>query len=128
MDRIDLHVEVDAVEYSDLISDRREESSAVVKKRVNITREIQRERFKDEEFVNTNSDMGEKQIKKYCKLSEECEEILRAAFESMHLSARARSRIIKVARTIADMDLSENIRTEHILEAVSYRSLDKDII
>jgi len=128
MDRIDLHVEVDAVEYSELISDRQEESSATVKKRVNRTREIQRERFKDEFKVNTNSDMGEKQIKKYCKLSDECEDILRGAFESMHLSARARSRIIKVARTIADMELSEKILPVHILEAVSYRSLDKDLL
>ncbi len=126
MDRIDLQVEVDSVEYSDLISDTAEETSATVKARVNRTREIQRERFKNELKVNTNSDMGEKQIKKYCALSPECEEILRSAFDSMNLSARARSRIIKVARTIADMDLSETILPQHILEAVGYRSLDKD--
>ena len=71
---------------------------------------------------------GKKQIKKYCKLSDECEDILRGAFESMHLSARARSRIIKVARTIADMELSKKILPVHILEAVSYRSLDKDLL
>ncbi len=128
MDRIDLQVEVDSVEYTDLISDRIEESSADVKKRVNRTRKIQRERFRNEKGVNTNSDMGEKQIKKYCRLSGECEEILRSAFESMNLSARARSRIIKVARTIADMDLSDVIMPTHILEAVSYRSLDRDQI
>ncbi|MBQ9709266.1 MAG: YifB family Mg chelatase-like AAA ATPase, partial [Clostridia bacterium] len=128
MDRIDLQVEVDAVEYSDLISEQQEESSLVVKKRVNRTRMIQKERFKNDPHVNTNSDMGEKQIKRYCKLSEECESILQSAFESMRLSARARSRIIKVARTIADMDLSECIMPEHILEAVGYRILDKDVI
>ncbi|MBO7377702.1 MAG: YifB family Mg chelatase-like AAA ATPase [Clostridia bacterium] len=128
MDRIDLHVEVDSVEYSDLISTGRDETSKEVKARVDRTRRIQRERFKNEPKIKTNSDMGEKQIKKYCKLSADCEEILRSAFDSMRLSARARSRIIKVARTIADMDLSESILPEHILEAVGYRSLDKDNI
>ena len=128
MDRIDLQVEVDSVEYSDLISTGREETSKEVKARVDRTRRIQRERFKNEPKIKTNSDMGEKQIKKYCKLSADCEEILRSAFDSMRLSARARSRIIKVARTIADMDLSESILPEHILEAVGYRSLDKDNI
>lgn len=128
MDRIDLQVEVDSVEYSDLISDKAEETSQTVKARVNRTRAIQRERFKNEPNINTNSDMGERQIKKYCKLSAECEDILRGAFDSMHLSARARSRIIKVARTIADMSLSETILPQHILEAVGYRSLDREDI
>ena len=128
MDRIDLQVEVDSVEYSELISEGREETSAEVKERVNRTRAIQRERFKNEPNVNTNSDMGEKQIKKYCRLTEDCEKILRSAFDAMHLSARARSRIIKVARTIADMDLSEKIMPEHVLEAVGYRSLDRESI
>lgn len=126
MDRIDLQVEVDSVAYDDLISTNTEEPSSEIKKRVNRTRLIQRERYAEDPAVSTNSDMGEKQIKKYCKLSLECENILRAAFDSMHLSARARSRIIKVARTIADMDLSETILPQHILEAVSYRLLDKD--
>ncbi len=128
LDRIDIQVEVDSVEYSDLVSDKQEENSATVRARVNRTREIQRERFRNEKKVNTNSDMGEKQIKKYCVLSEECEYFLRNAFESMHLSARARSRIIKVARTIADMELSENIMPEHILEAVGYRILDRETL
>jgi len=128
MDRIDLQVEVDSVDYSDLISNKKEESSADVKKRVDRTRAIQKERFKNEPNINTNSDMGERQIKKYCMLSEECEDILKSAFESMRLSARARSRIIKVARTIADMGLSETIEPAHILEAVSYRILDKDAL
>ena len=90
------------------------------KRRVNRTRLIQKERFKNE-TIRLNSDMGEKHIKKYCKLSRECEDILRNAYENLHLSPRARSRIIKVARTIADMDLYDDIRPEHILEAVSYR-------
>lgn len=120
LDRIDIQVEVDSVKYDELTDGEEGESSKVVRERVNRTRLIQKERFKNED-VNTNSDMGEKHIKKYCKLSRECEDILRNAYENLHLSPRARSRIIKVARTIADMDLYDDIRPEHILEAVSYR-------
>lgn len=123
LDRIDLQVEVDGVKYDELISDGAEESSAEVKARVERARRIQRERL-SEDNMTVNALMGERQIKKYCKLSKECEEILRSAFEAMHLSARARSRIIKVARTIADLELCENIQPEHILEATSYRSMD----
>ena len=123
LDRIDLQVEVDGVKYDELASDSDEESSATVKARVERARQIQRERL-SEENMSVNSLMGERQIKKYCKLSKECEGILKNAFESMHLSARARSRIIKVARTIADLELSENILPEHILEATSYRNMD----
>ena len=120
LDRIDIQVEVDSVKYSDLASDEQSESSAVVKERVNKARQIQRERFR-EDGILTNGDMGEKHIKKYCKLSEQCESILKNAYESLHLSPRARSRIIKVARTIADMSGCVDIMPEHILEAVSYR-------
>ena len=72
----------------------------------------------------TNANMGEKEIKKFCSLSPQCEEILRGAFERLSLSARARSRIIKVARTIADLDFSAEIKPEHVLEATSYRNFD----
>ena len=121
LDRIDLQVEVDGVKYDDLTSDTSEESSAIVKERVERARAIQRERFK-EDGMSVNANMGEKQIKKYCRLSKESEEILKSAFSSLHLSARGRSRIIKVARTIADLDFSENILPAHILEAISYRN------
>lgn len=121
LDRIDLQVEVDSVGYEDLVSVSEEETSAEVKKRVERTRAIQRARFGD---GRTNADMGERELKKYCRLSAQTEQILRASFERLKLSARARSRILKVARTIADMGLCEDIRTEHILEAVSYRSYD----
>ena len=123
LDRIDLQVEVDGINYEDLTGESKEETSTQVKERVERARAIQRERFK-EDNVTVNANMGEKQIKKYCKLSRECEEVLRNAFETFHLSARARARIIKVARTIADLSWSEEITPEHILEAASYRSYD----
>lgn len=126
LDRIDLQVEVDGVKYEDLAGESDGEPSAEVKKRVERARAIQRERFRNEEGVNVNADMGERQIKAYCRLSPECEKILRAAFERLHLSARARSRIIKVARTIADLDCSERIEPNHILEATSYRNFDSN--
>lgn len=125
LDRIDLQVEVDGIKYEDLAGNSTEEPSSAVKSRVEKAREIQRERYRDENIL-VNANMGEKQIKKYCRLSAECEDILRTAFETLHLSARARSRIIKVARTIADLAFSENIQPEHILEAASYRSYDSN--
>lgn len=123
LDRIDIQVQVDNVKYDEMVSSASGETSETVRERVNRTRLIQRERFKNDGIIK-NSDMGEKQIKKYCRLSEECEEILKNSYIKLGLSARARSRIVKVARTIADMSLSENIRPEHILEAVSYRHTD----
>ena len=127
LDRIDLQVEVDSVKYDDLISYGAEESSAQVKSRVEAARAVQRERFLNE-GIRANANMGERQLKKYCRLSPSCEEVLRQAFESLHLSARARSRIIKVARTIADLDYSAEISERHILEAASYRSFDGENI
>ena len=119
LDRIDLQVEVDGVKYDELSSDGAEECSAAVKERVERAREIQRKRC-----GAVNALMDERQIKRYCRLSAECEAILKTAFESLRLSARARSRIIKVARTVADLGGCENIAPEHILEAVSYRAMD----
>jgi magnesium chelatase family protein len=123
LDRIDLQVEVDSVKYEDLASDSSEEPSAEIKKRVERARAIQRERFLND-GITVNANMGEKQIKQYCRLTPECERILKQAFETLSLSARARSRIIKVARTIADLDYSSEIKPEHILEAASYRNFD----
>lgn len=120
LDRIDIRVFVDSVSYDELSEKEVVETSQQVRARVNRTRLIQEQRFKNDN-INTNSDMGEKHIKKYCKLSAECEKILKNAYETLKLSPRARSRIIKVARTIADMSLYDDIRPEHIMEAISYR-------
>ncbi len=120
MDRIDLQVEVDSMSYDDLTSNKPEESSATIKERVERARNVQRLRFENE-GIYTNADMGARQLAKYCHLSAECDAILRRTFEALKLSARARSRIIKVARTIADLEMSENILPQHILEATSYR-------
>ena len=128
LDRIDLQVEVDSVRYEDLASDSEEECSATVKARVERARAVQRERFREECGVTVNADMGERQIKAFCRLSPECESILKNAFERLNLSARARSRIIKVARTIADLDLSEDIKPKHVLEATSYRNFDSTTV
>ena len=121
LDRIDIQVEVDGVEYDDLISQAQGETSAEVKARADSARKIQRERFLDTR-ISSNAEMGEQEMQAYCKLSAECEQVLREAFGRLHLSARARSRIVKVARTIADLDLSEDIFVEHIYEAISYRT------
>ncbi|MBQ9113507.1 MAG: YifB family Mg chelatase-like AAA ATPase [Clostridia bacterium] len=121
LDRIDIQVEVDGVDYDDLVSQEKAETSASVKERADRARAIQRERFAGS-AVKTNAEMGEKETRAYCSLSEECEKVLREAFDRLHLSARARSRILKVARTIADLELSENIQPDHLYEAISYRT------
>ena len=126
LDRIDIQVEVDGVDYEALVSETVEETSAQVKSRADGARRIQRERFSQSE-IKTNAEMGEKETRTYCKLDKECENVLREAFESLHLSARARSRILKVARTIADLDLSENITAEHLYEAISYRTYGAEL-
>ena len=120
LDRIDLQIQVDEVKYDELTCEEKSETSKEIRARVNRVREIQKERFSGE-GIFTNSDMGEKQIKKYCKLSPECESVLRSAYDTLKLSPRARSRIIKVARTVADMEGSKDIKVSHILEAISYR-------
>ncbi len=126
LDRIDIQVEVDGVDYDALIAQADEEPSESVKARADSARKIQRERYQDSK-VTTNAEMGEKELRAYCKLSEECEGILKEAFETLRLSARARSRIIKVARTIADLDFSQDIQPDHLYEAISYRTYGADM-
>jgi len=123
MDRIDMHIEVDNVNYDDLRIEANEEPSSEVKKRVDKAREIQLLRFKDSDNYS-NSKMTDRQIKKFCKINEASDSMLRLAFDKLQLSARAYNRILKVARTIADLEGCENIEEEHIFEAISYRSLD----
>ena len=123
MDRIDMHIEVDSVTYDELNSEIFEESSASIKERVDKARGIQQSRYKDS-GVYSNAKMNDQQVKKYCKISFESDKMLRYAFEQLNLSARAYNRILKVARTIADLDGSEEIKDEHVMEAISYRSLD----
>ena len=124
LDRIDLQVEVDNISYDELTSEVSEEASSAVKARVDVAREVQRARFAGFD-INTNAEMGERELSRFCKLSKESDNILRSAFERMNLSARARGRIIKVARTIADLEGSEEIEQRHVFEAVSYRIYDK---
>lgn len=121
LDRIDIQVEVDGVDYDDLAREAEEEPSAAVKARADEARRIQRIRFEGGR-VATNAEMGERELKEFCALDKECENILKEAFEKLRLSARARSRILKVARTVADLAYSENIRPEHLYEAISYRT------
>ncbi len=124
LDRIDLQVEVDDVGYDDLSDGEAAESSERVRERVNTARRIQRARFAGTE-ISTNAQMGERELARFCPLGREGNEVLRAAFERLNLSARGRARVIKVARTIADLDCSEDILPRHLYEAVSYRLGEK---
>lgn len=124
MDRIDMYIEVDSVTYEDISGEIQEESSSEIKKRVDFARAIQNNRYKDQN-IYSNSKMTNSMIKKYCKLDADSNKMLQLAFESLKLTARAYNRILKVARTIADLDGSEDIKQEHIFEAINYRSLDE---
>ena len=124
LDRIDIQIEVTPVKYQKLDSGEKVEESKKIKERVNKARKIQIERYKEEK-IYSNSQLTPKLIEKYCKLNEKSRKILQVAFENLKLSARAHGRILKVARTIADLDGKENIEEKHIAEAIQYRSLDK---
>ena len=124
LDRIDIQVEVTPVKYEKLQGTEKIETSVKIKERVNKARVIQQNRYKELE-IHSNSQLTPNLIKKYCKLGEKEKQILKKAFETLGLSARAHDRILKVARTIADLDEKENIETSHITEAIQYRNLDK---
>jgi magnesium chelatase family protein len=126
LDRIDIHLEVTPVPFSELSSERVSEKSEAVRERVVKTRHVQEERFKDSKGVYCNAQMTSKMLKTYCKISEEGQQLLKTAMERLGLSARAYDLILKVSRTIADMDASNNIKTEHLAEAIQYRSLDRE--
>lgn len=124
LDRIDIHIEASPVKYTDLSKNVKNETSKDIKDRVNRARQIQLKRYENLEIF-TNSELKNDLIKKFCKLNKECDKILETAFEKLKLSARAYSKILKLSRTIADLDNSENINPSHILEALQYRNLDK---
>lgn len=124
LDRIDLHIEVDGISYKSLKDDTVLESSEMIKERVKKAREIQLERFKGL-GIYTNAQMTNAMIAQFCKIDKESDKLLESAFEKLRLSARVNSRILKVARTIADLDGSQNIEERHVYEAIKYRSLDR---
>ncbi|MDR3264287.1 MAG: YifB family Mg chelatase-like AAA ATPase [Clostridiales bacterium] len=124
LDRIDLHVEVDGIAFEEMYGGQKSETSETVKKRVEEARDIQRKRFENEPMY-TNASMNNPQLSKYCKLDQVSEKLLETAFKKLNLTARALTRILKVARTIADMEGIADIKSDQIAEAVQYRSLDR---
>ena len=126
LDRIDMHIEIVPVPFSQLAEARPTESSAAIRARVIEARNIQTERFKDEEGVYCNAQMNSKLIRKYCQLDAKGQDLLNKAMTKHNLSARAYDRILKMSRTIADLDNSENIQFSHVAEAINYRNLDKE--
>ncbi|MCR5013826.1 MAG: YifB family Mg chelatase-like AAA ATPase [Bacteroidales bacterium] len=126
MDRIDLHVEVFPVPYNELSDARRGEPSSVIRERVIKARKVQQERFADYPNIHSNAQMTTKLLQRYCKIDRRCQEALGVAMRRLGLSARAVDRVLKVARTIADIEGADNIQYEHLAEAITYRSLDRD--
>jgi len=125
LDRIDIHIEVPAVKYKELRGDGDTEASAAVRERVMRARKIQLERFAGEKAVYANSQMPPRLIRKYCAITAEGEKLLEAAMARLGLSARAHDRILKVARTIADLAGEEQIAPKHLSEGIQYRALDR---
>jgi magnesium chelatase family protein len=124
MDRIDIHVNVPSMEYSELLEDRETENSATIRKRVEKARGVQRERFQKSN-IRCNAEMTGRHLRKFCSLNKEARRILGQAFDSLSLSMRAHDRIIKVARTIADLEQEVSIKAHHLAEAIQYRNLDE---
>ncbi len=125
LDRIDIHIECPQVKYQELTSERRGESSSVIRERVIAARERQLQRFKNRSDLYSNAAMNNRDIARYCPVDDACKAILRQASQRLGLSARAYDRILKVARTIADLGHFDGLRSEHISEAIQYRDLDR---
>ncbi len=127
LDRIDIHIEVPAVKYSELSSDRNGEKSEVIRQRVVAARQVQQNRFKDIRYMHCNADMGTREVRQYCRVDNAGSELLKMAMTKLGLSARAYDRILKVSRTIADLEGSDKILPQFISEAIQYRSLDREL-
>ncbi len=127
LDRIDIHIEVPAVKFKELASSSAGEKSSEIRKRVISAREIQQVRFSGIKNIFKNADMASKEIRKFCKVDNQCEDLLKMAMTRLGLSARAYDRILKVSRTIADLDGTAEIKPQHISEAIQYRSLDREL-
>ena len=125
LDRIDIHVEVQKVEFEQLADRRKGEDSLTIRERVMKAREEQNKRYKDLE-ISYNAQMGPKEIERFCELDTDSQNLIRNAMDKLSLSARAYDRILKVARTIADLEGLTNIQSSHIAEAIQYRSLDRE--
>ncbi|MDF3130874.1 YifB family Mg chelatase-like AAA ATPase [Kiritimatiellaeota bacterium B1221] len=125
LDRIDIQIDVPAVRYEDLTSLEKGETSAEIRERVIRARKIQEERFADNPRIHCNANMGTKELNEVCRLDEQGHQMLRMAMDELHLSARAYDRILKVSRTLADLEESEDIQPNHLAEAIQYRSLDR---
>lgn len=126
LDRIDLHVEVTPVGFDEMSSERKEERSVDIRERVVLAREIQNERFKNANAVHNNAQMQTRHLRELCKIDKAGQGLLRHAIDKLNLSARAYDRILKVARTIADLEQCGDINTGHLAEAIQYRSLDRE--
>lgn len=126
LDRIDLHVEVTPVSFDEMTTIRKNETSNEIRKRVIEARQLQEERFKDEKNIYSNAMMPPQMVKKICEINQAGRTLLKTAMEKLGLSARAYDRILKVSRTIADLGESDDIKIEHLAEAIQYRSLDRE--
>ncbi|MBU4128624.1 ATP-binding protein, partial [bacterium] len=127
LDRIDIHLEVPRVKYKDLASQETGERSEVIRKRVNRARVIQQKRFQGQKGIFCNAHMETKEIKEFCKITTESQDLIKLAITQLGLSARAYDRILKVSRTIADLEGKSDIEPAHVSEAIGYRSLDRTL-
>src|SRR5471032_1632024 len=127
LDRIDLRVEVPQVKFREISGDKTGETSAEIRTRVIAARKIQQKRFAHKPKITCNARLGPKELKEFCALDDATKGLLKMAMTELNFSARAYDRILKVARTIADLASSENILSEHISEAIQYRSLDRQL-
>jgi magnesium chelatase family protein len=125
LDRIDMHLEVPSVPYREMASGNSGESSSIIKERVEQAREVQKKRFAKRKNFYCNVQMMPKDLKKFCPLDKASEKLIEDAVERLGLSARSYHRILKIGRTIADLDKSEHLQKKHIAEAIQYRRLDR---